>query len=36
MEELRITTPLEVVNPERFPRFEEYAQTLYRLRQRKG
>jgi malate dehydrogenase (oxaloacetate-decarboxylating)(NADP+) len=36
MEELRVTGPLEVVDPEQSPAAEAYAQELYRLRQRKG
>ncbi len=36
MEELRVTGPLEVVDPERSAAAEAYAQELYRLRQRKG
>ncbi len=36
MEELRVSGPLEVVDPERSAAAEAYAQELYRLRHRKG
>ncbi len=36
MAELRVQGAIEVVDPDRFPALEEYAQELYRLRQRKG
>lgn len=36
MEEIRVTVPLEIVDPERSPLRESYADALFRLRQRKG
>ncbi|MDI6773639.1 MAG: NADP-dependent malic enzyme, partial [bacterium] len=36
MQEIRVTVPLEIVDPERSPLRESYADALFRLRQRKG
>ncbi len=36
MGEIRVTVPLEIVDPERSPLREAYADALFRLRQRKG
>jgi len=36
MGEIRVTVPLEIVDPERSPLRESYAGALFRLRQRKG
>ncbi len=36
MHELRITGPIEVVDPDRWPALDAYAEELYRLRHRKG
>lgn len=36
MEEIRVTVPLEIIDPEKSPLREVYAETLFHLRQRKG
>jgi malate dehydrogenase (oxaloacetate-decarboxylating)(NADP+) len=36
LEEIRVTVPLEVIDPEHAPQREAYAETLFHLRQRKG
>jgi malate dehydrogenase (oxaloacetate-decarboxylating)(NADP+) len=36
LEEIRVTVPLEIIDPERAPQREWYAETLFHLRQRKG
>ena len=36
MEEMRASFPVEIVDPERFPRMAEYASALYAVRLRKG
>ncbi|MDQ7859124.1 MAG: NADP-dependent malic enzyme [Armatimonadota bacterium] len=36
LEEIRVTVPLEVIDPEQAPQRDAYAETLFHLRQRKG
>jgi malate dehydrogenase (oxaloacetate-decarboxylating)(NADP+) len=36
MEEIRVTLPLEIIDPEKSPHRPVYAETLFHLRQRKG
>ncbi len=36
MEEIRVTVPLDIIDPEKSPLREVYAETLFHLRQRRG